>query len=412
MSLTGRVRRPLAAAATFACAAAALLLPQAAPAVAEPHWPGESSFRTGTARACTPNGRTCVSVEGRGFGHGKGMSQYGAKGAAERGLTWPKILGFYYPGTSWGTYTGAVRVLVTADTDKDTIVRPRAGLVYYDHGTGKATALPTTLGATLWKLHPRTTDGKTLLSYLANGTWRPQAVLASLGEFRAPGPITLRLPGGVERRYRGHLRNVAWQQPDGKRTVNVVAIDDYLKGVVPREMPALWSAHAVRAQSVAARTYALHERQARLGRPWEICDTTSCQVYGGFDDEHPASNDAIARTAGRYLTYGGAPAFTQFSASNGGYSVAGSRAYLVAKADPYDGYPTWRTTASTWLMSESYPEIGAISRLEVRVRDDRGAFGGRVRTLRIHGQNGSWVDVSGEDARYLLGLKSSMFRLP
>ena len=91
----------------------------------------------------------------------------------------------------------------------------------------------------------------------------------------------------------------------------------------------------MRAQAVAARTYAAYERQELTG---PLCDTTSCQVYGGYSAEHPASNDAVAATAHLTLMHRGAPAFTQFSSSSGGWTSAGSKPYLPAKADPYDGW--------------------------------------------------------------------------
>ena len=69
-----------------------------------------------------------VLLAGHGFGHGHGMSQYGAQGAAKQGLAYKQIVDFYYPGTSWSLVTGKVRVLITADTTSDVVVKPVAGL--------------------------------------------------------------------------------------------------------------------------------------------------------------------------------------------------------------------------------------------------------------------------------------------
>ena len=97
-------------------------------------------------------------------------------------------------------------------------------------------------------------------------------------------------------------------------------------------MPASWSPAAVQAQAIAARTYAAYERAHPLTDTYQICDTTSCQVYGGYSSEHPDSNAAIAATAGKIQTYGGDPAFTQFSSSSGGWTSAGSVPYLRREA--------------------------------------------------------------------------------
>ena len=146
--------------------------------------------------------------------------------------------------------------------------------------------------------------------------------------------------------YRGTLRAIKGD------TVNILPLDDYLKGVVPREVPASWKPAAVQAQAVAARTYAAFGRREPQASHYQICDTTACQVYGGYSDEETASNTAIAATAGQILTSGGLPAFTQFSASNGGWTSPGGFPYLPAKADPFDtvfrtGW-TATVTAARW----------------------------------------------------------------
>ena len=115
----------------------------------------------------------------------------------------------------------------------------------------------------------------------------------------------------------------------------MLPLDRYVQGVVPSEVPTSWPADAVRAQAVAARTYAAFEREAATDY-YDICDTTSCQVYGGLSAEDAAANDAVRATRGRVVLYEGLPAFTQFSSSNGGYSSAGSQPYLVAQPDPYE----------------------------------------------------------------------------
>lgn len=353
------------------------------------------------AAAWAPAGT--LTLDGRGYGHGKGLSQHGAQGAAARGLNHLQILAFYYPGTTRASFTSSVRVLLTADTI-DTVVLPTTGLVVRDTAAGTASVLPTNLGATRWKLHPNTSTGKVMVSYY-NGAWRPWRQLAGLGDFHASGrPLTLLLPGGKQRAYRGVLRFLG--AGPGSRTVNALTMDDYLRGVVPAEMPASWHLEALRSQVVAARTFALHQRQARLGKAWELCDTIQCQVYGGVGSEAARTNEAVRLTPGTYLAYGGKPAYTQFSASNGGHTAPGGVAYLPAKPDPYDAYPAWRVRVSTAPLQAAHPEIGRLLRVRVQSRD----ASGRVATFRLDGTVKD-IDIPGTEVRTRLGLRSALFRL-
>ena len=376
----------------------------AAPATA----PMASAAGTSTATAAAAAdswsvpARAWVTIKGHGYGHGHGMSQYGAEGAARQGLTYEQIANFYYPGTTWGLSRGKVTVQISADTTDDLVVLARPSLTVRDTAGGDRLALPAN-GATRWRLTDAA-NGATQVSYLA-GTWRTWRTLSGDGELYAGGsPITLVTPGG-ERAYRGRLRAVAGH------TVNDLTLESYLKGVVPLEMPAGWSTEAVRAQSVAARTYASFERMHPRSSAYQLCDTTSCQVYGGYDAEHQASNQAINATRRRVLMADGAPAFTQFGSSSGGWTSAGSRPYLTARADPYDGWSgnpvhAWSLRVEDGALERAFPAIGNLTQLRVTSRDGNGDWGGRVRSITITGDQGQAV-VSGDTFRSRLGLRSS-----
>jgi SpoIID/LytB domain protein len=169
----------------------------------------------------------------------------------------------------------------------------------------------------------------------------------------------------------------------------------------------------VQAQAVAARTYAANSIGSASKRDWQICDTTSCQVYGGVAAEDARANAAVTHTAGQILTYQGAPAFTQFSASNGGWTSAGSVPYLTARADPYDGYSgnavhSWTTTIDTRVLEKRYPSLGALQRIIVTERDGHGAWAGRAWTVVLDG-NKADVTIGGDTFRGIYGLKSSWY---
>lgn len=355
-----------------------------------------------------------TTMTGKGFGHGIGMSQHGAHARAKAGHNPNAILGFYYPGTVAGTTSGKIRVLVTADGDDNLKVKAASGLRLTDKGTGKTYRLPTDRDPRAWRL--KVIDGKTRVHY-KTARWhlfRPggKAALVGDGQFKSStGLVTLKLPSGT-RVYRGALRFTH------RDTVNVVGLEKYLRGVVASEMPALWHHNALRVQAVAARTYAAFERADRTGSHFQVYDTTRSQVYYGVSAEHPRTDEAIAATAGQVRTFGGAPAFTQFSASNGGHSVAGTVhgktvPYLKAQPDAFDTY-SWTKpldAASVATIEKRYPNLGELLVITVTARDGNGDFGGRVLTLTLDGSNGDVSGVKGTDFRVLLGLRSTLFTI-
>jgi SpoIID/LytB domain protein len=358
---------------------------------------------------------TTVTIKGHGFGHGIGMSQYGAYGAARAGKTHRQILDFYYPGTSWGLVTGLVRVLVTADTTTDVVVSPRSGLRVTDLGAKKTYPLPTDVGATRWRLNVAGTSS--VVEYL-DGRWRRwnppgRTTLVGDGQFQADGPMTLWLPSGT-RTYRGKLRAASPTPGSAARdTVNIVSLDTYVKGVLPAEMPASWPTEAVRSQAVAARTYASWSRAQNFDRYYQICDTTACQVYKGMSAEDYRGNAAVAATKRQILTWNGAPAFTQFSASSGGWTAAGSTPFLKAQADPWDrhsgnGVHTWTVKVSRAKFEKAYPRLGRLKNIRVLSRTGDGHWGGRVKQVRLVGAKTN-VTISGDSFRWLAGLRSNWF---
>ncbi len=363
-------------------------------------------------------------VDGHGYGHGHGMSQYGAEGAAAQGLSYKNIVHFYYPGTRWDRARGRIRVLIGEDSSPDLQVGPAKGLSVQDLSDHRQWTLPRGHGIDRWRLEPMANGSTAVEHHNANG-WRRwhipdgRKTFRSDGQFHADGPLTLFVPGGggkvVGRRYRGVLRLVRPSAGAAPDTVNVLGVDSYVKGVVPYEIPASWRPQALRAQAVAARTYASWQRSQNPRRYYHICDTTSCQVYGGAAAEQKSSNAAVEATARKILTYGGKPAFTQFSSSSGGWTAAGGVPYLPAERDPYDGFAanpvhSWTVTVSTSSLERAHPEIGRLISAHVTRRDGHGTWHGRVARMVVKGSNGTAV-LSGDDFRLLYGLRSTWFRI-
>jgi SpoIID/LytB domain protein len=358
-------------------------------------------------------------ITGHGFGHGIGLSQYGAFGAAQQGLSAGEILAFYYPGTvQQQVGDPQIRVHLSAyDSSGITMVAPPGQQMTL---TDEATGTKATGPATMYKVTIDASSMHVLFLDPADSTWKPFKVGTTADTV---GPVTLATAGGVRmysdngtaRQYRGSIRIVRLNATTAA-AVNYLDMQSYLYGVVPREMPDSWGQPAaLQAQAVAARSYALSV--ATPGANWDICDTTACQVYGGqaivaangtvTTIEGANSNPAVDATNGIALYYQGAPAFTQFSASNGGQIAAGTRPYLVAKPDPYDTAAidpnvNWTAKVSASSLQASYPSVGTVQGLQVVSRDGNGAFGGRIISLEVVGSNGA-----APIANTYLGLKSN-----
>lgn len=352
-----------------------------------------------------------------GWGHGRGMSQYGAQGAAKQGLAHTDILGFYYPGTKLEQLpeNDIIRVWITADTDNKVHVYPAKGLRVTD-AKGASFTLPTGKKYTKWRL---SRSGSTTRLYYRNSKGKYVRYTSKKLNLDAKqqwafdnpqsGKVKLYLAGG-NRTYRGAL--ALGFHDKGARTVNHVSMEDYLRSVVPSEMPASWKPEALKAQTVAARSYAARYR-ANLGGKYayDICNTSSCQVYKGTMTEYSTTDQAVQATTGQVLTYKGQYAWTEFSSSNGGYSAKGDYAYLVAQADPYDASMNQikSTTIKRSTIQSKYPSIGTLKTITL-TRDGNGLWGGRVTQVTLTGSKGT-QKVSGTAFKSKLGLRETLFSI-
>jgi len=250
-----------------------------------------------TRQAGTVTSTTFV-IRGHGYGHGVGMGQWGAYGMASKGMTYDKILGFYYPGTQLGqSPVKSVRVLLGDTAGKVTItstepfkVKDATGVVH-QIASGQLTTGPS-------------------LAVQVDPSAPPQAL---------PGPLTVQ-PGKAPLSYRKPYRGSIQLQVVGThlQVVNVLSLDNYVKGVVTGESPKDWPAAALQAQAVASRSYAV----ATLGAGKLLYTDERSQVYGGIQGESPTGVQAVTQTKGQVLFYNGQVATTYFSSSSGGRTTA------------------------------------------------------------------------------------------
>jgi len=335
-------------------------------------------------------------VRGAGFGHGIGMSQYGAWGFAQKGFGYGRILKHYYRGTELGRAPSRpVRVLLQASDP-------------YVRFSGASRVAGRRVGSGLHVVRPAG-DGQ--LSVTAGrrrvGTFHGPLTVRGRGAMRLMGPAINGVNTGL---YRGSfvLRPGA---AGGVTAINSLAIDPYIQGVVPGEMPSSWDFDALRAQAVAARTYALATR--KKGEVFDLYPDTRSQVYRGVVGETARTNRAVRDTARRVLTYGGEPIVTYYFSTSGGRtenvenSFLGStpQPYLTSVPDPYDRIAPrhrWRLRFTGRQLGERLGAPGDFRKIRV-LRRGRSP---RIVRARVYGTRGTRI-LTGAQVRARLGLYDS-----
>jgi SpoIID/LytB domain protein len=356
--------------------------------------------------AAAPAASATLRVDGRGWGHGIGLSQYGAYGYARdegRGHAW--ILQHYYPGTTLArSGTGAVRVRLTSSR------RPAfCGATRVRAASGRRVRL---------------SDTHVYRFTRAGGDYVVRDLTTRRKRARVGAPATVTggaswcLRGRADNGVRdGAYRGTAQLLRTGRRGVLVVdrvGIEDYLRGVVPAEMPASWPAEALQAQAVIARSYALRARNS--GAPYDVFADTRSQVYGGVGSEVSAASAAVAATRSEIVTYGGQVAETYFFSTSGGRTAANEEIwggapvpYLRSVDDPYDRlspYHRWTVRFSDRAAARRLADVapGKLRALKVAAR----TASGRAAVVAVRGKRGT-ARVSAATIQSALGLRSTWF---
>lgn len=372
-----------------------------------------------------------LEVSGRGWGHGRGMGQYGALGYATgiTGEAWDysRILDHYYGGTVVGhtedrlmavwlrsrpansamvVYRASgLEIAGQDDTPPAVRVTPR-GDNLYDIQTGTSCTGP-------WSTNERIVEG-------------PVRVAKMTGSDE--GALRLCYSDGTQIAYDDSTELAAIDD----KTVNVVRQEEMLRGIVPRESPASWGnldggINALRAQAVAARSYAAAgdtrwgDLHTRLGADATTCDNQYCQVYGGVayvsasgaitTRTHPNTDRAITDTSLEVRRMpNGNLARTEFSSSTGGWTVGGAYPAVEDLGDAVASNPnhTWTTSLTRQRIEQKYPSIGTLTDVQILERNGLGDMGGRVLRMRLVGTAGD-VDRTGDQFRLDFGLKSNWF---
>ncbi len=319
------------------------------------------------------------------------MSQYGAYGYALHGKSYRFILAHYYQGTSLGT------------VDPNRIVR-----VLLATGSAQFSGASEASGK---RLRPSQT-------YTAQANPDGSLTLVGVGRFHAPLLVTGSAPlkfNGTP--YRGALE----LRPDGSggvETVDAVGLEDYVRGVVSAEMPASWSAEALKAQAVAARTYAITSNVGASS--FDVYSDTRSQMYRGVAAETSSTDAAVAATRAQVVTYRGQPAITYFFASSGGHTEnvedvwpgATPEPWLRGVSDPYDGAggdPYHRWTHKLSLATATAQLGGLVKGQLVAIHVLKHGSSPRIITAVVIGSRGRTI-VSGDQLQQAFGLLSTYAR--
>jgi len=199
--------------------------------------------------------------------------------------------------------------------------------------------------------------------------------------------------------------------------VNVVGIEPYLQGVVPSESPSSWPAEALKAQAVAARSYALAELTTVVtASNYDLFADTRSQVYGGIPAETPEGTKAVQLTAHQVVLYNGSIATTYFSSSSGGRTTSAAEAYgkpipyLVSVPDPYDTYSPYHDWGPVLYDAATVAKAIGLSGQQLLDLQLARSASGRVRKVTATG-SASQLSLSGGGLRSDLGLRSSWFSI-
>lgn len=354
----------------------------------------------GAASAEAATSAQKVVIKGAGFGHGVGMSQYGAYGFAKNGTGWREILAHYYTGTELQPLAAKREITVLLMGGRPSVQLTGAAKVGGE------------------ELDP---DARYVVRKSGTGVVIREAggdeVLRTSGPVRATGPggAPIKLLGtagnGVrDGRYRGAIE--LRQSFGGVTAINALSADDYVRGVVSGESPASWPIDALRAQAVAARTYALTSDAGTATDGFTQYPDQRSQVYRGIAAEYPSTDRAVADTAGIVVTYEGKPVTTFFFSTSGGrteniensFIGASPKPWLKSVDDPYDKLAPrhrWQLTYSRKQLQQKLS--GFVRGTFKRVKVVKRGVSPRIVDALVVGSKGSTA-ITGPQLRARLGL--------
>lgn len=215
-----------------------------------------------------------------------------------------------------------------------------------------------------------------------------------------------------DRWYRGTTRLI--RQDDYITAINHVDLEQYLYSVVGAEAVSSWPIEALKAQAVAARSYALYKRNTGSNGIYDLDTTVGTQVYKGLDSEYTTTHQAVNGTLGQIMTYNNEVILAAFHSSSGGHTEnvediwTSPLPYLRAVVDYDHQSPVfeWQQVIPVSRIRRLVAGVGRIRGLQPEKMTPRG----RVITMKVTGDRGT-ATVSGKKLRKALDLRSTLFRV-
>lgn len=388
-----------------------------------------------------------MTFDGRGWGHGRGMSQYGAQGYAKNyGWSSARILDHYY-GNTWGAnHSAAASRPVDPEYVRIQLMRLNAKPIRATINTGSLTMahagslrIPAQMKTVY--LNPIGTGSQAdpvRYEVWASGSESCSAGLTRIGDTGSQivtigkagasdsggqnqliricpptGSESIWYPGSI----RGHIAS------NTSYAVNITTIEKELLGVVGNESIPSWTGAALEAQAIASRSYVLSAVRNSFA---DTCDTTTCQVYRGWysnsakPSRYASSDGAVQRTAGqvRLFKSNNRIARTEYSSTSGGWTAGPEMLSPFPAVDDSLGdiispFHAWRTTVSVSPLEDAYgwkdKTKGSLLSIDVTKRNGLGVGGGRVVEAVLRFSNGVTKTTSGDDIRSRLKLRSNWF---
>lgn len=370
-----------------------------------------------------------ITITGRGWGHGRGLSQWGAFGYAtgRSGGPWDHrtILGHYYGDTQAGNISNPIGAVTLLGQRGKALAVERPAGVAIDGRDGTSGAVRAALRS----------DGRYDVQTAAAcaGPWSQSLVLDGPVRLRAPGTTgasedVLRLcrDDGTKVGYRGELVAMgrSFDGGDGgiAQTVNLVRLDDLIRSVLPGLLPPMWAdiddgrgRSALLAQAVASRGFAAvgdgrwRDLHSGFGAGFTTCDSSACQPYAGVGLEDERTDSVVRETTGEVRVRGTALVRTEFTASSGGWTAGITFPAVQDVGDlvPANPYRSWTELLGRDELESRYG-LGRLQAIHIVERNGLGADGGRVLQIRLVG-TAATQDLSGVEFRAAFGLPSDWF---
>lgn len=312
-------------------------------------------------------------VKGGGWGHGLGLSQYGSYGQARAGRNYRQIVKHYFRNTEFGQAGGRVRVLLLASVGGSNF-----------SGATRVGGKKVSPGAAY---HVARRGGRVVVT-----SRKGKVVARSTGALRVSSSRGYVYVAEKDNAYNdGTYRDEIVYRPGasgGVTAVNHIELEKYLRGVVPNESPASWPIEALKAQAVAARSYALGT--GARSPVYDHLDTAASQVYFGRGSENPNTDRAVASTRGQVLRHDGRIITAFFHSTSGGHTEDNENIwggtplpYIRGVKDPWDKYSPYHRWRLTYTSSRLGNALG-VGRLRSVTVTKRGASS-RIVLARVRG---------------------------